>query len=133
MFPYRILAGNPKKTLSQPNYCMIPQSIAEKLGGDVIGKKVYYNKRGNLALTIGGIYEDIPLNTRLHDLEVLVSMSTLPQVTWDGRENWVGNDRYLGYVRLAKGITPDDLKLQIQKMKHDNLPVDELKKAVSAA
>ena len=41
VFPYRILAGNPKKTLSQPNYCMIPQSIAEKLGGDVIGKKVY--------------------------------------------------------------------------------------------
>ena len=129
VFPYRILAGNPKKTLSQPNYCMIPQSIAEKLGGDVIGKKVYYNKRGNLALTIGGIYEDIPLNTRLHDLEVLVSMSTLPQITWDGRDNWVGNDRYFGYVRLAKGVTPDDLKPQIKKMRHDNLPADELKKA----
>ena len=129
VFPFRILAGNPKKVLSQSNYCMIPQSMAEKMGGDVVGKKVYYNKRGNLALTIGGIYEDIPLNSRLHDLEVLVSMPTLPQMTWDGRENWVGNDRYLGYVRLAKGITPDDLKLQIQKMKHDNLPVDELKKA----
>ena len=80
VFPFRILAGNPKKVLSQSNYCMIPQSMAEKMGGDVVGKKVYYNKRGNLALTIGGIYEDIPLNSRLHDLEVLVSMPTLPQI-----------------------------------------------------
>ena len=129
VFPFRILAGHAKKTLSRPNYCMIPQSLAEKLGGDVIGKKVYYNKRGNLALTIGGVYEDIPLNSRLHDLEVLVSMCTLPQVTWDGRDNWVGNDRYFGYVRLAEGITPADLKPQIAKMRRDNLPADELKKA----
>ena len=129
VFPYRVLAGDARNTLSQPNYCMIPQSLAEKLGGDVIGKKVYYNKRGNMPLTIGGVYEDIPLNTRLQDLQVLISMATLPQVTWDGRDNWVGNDRYFGYVRLAKGITPDDLKPQIEKMKRDNLPAEVLKKA----
>jgi len=129
VFPYRVLAGDAKKILSQPNYCMIPQSLAEKLGDDVIGQKVYYNRHGGLELTIGGVYEDIPLNTRLHDLEVLVAMSTLPQITWDGRDNWVGNDRYFGYVRLAKGTTPDDLKPQIDKMKHDNLPEDVLKKA----
>lgn len=129
VFPFRILAGNPKKTLSQIDYCMIPLSLAEKLGGDVVGKKLFYNQRDGWALTVGGIYEDIPLNSKLHGMEVMVSMPSIAKVLWDGRENWVGNDRYEGYVRLAKGITPNDLKPQIEKMKRDNLPLDELKKA----
>lgn len=129
VFPFRVLAGNAKKTLSQVDYCMIPRSLAEKLGGDIIGKKVWYNKRGGWALTVGGIYEDIPLNSKLHGMEVMVSMPTITKIMWDGRENWLGNDRYEGYVRLTDGISPDDLKPQIEKMKQENLPLDELKKA----
>ena len=134
VFPFRILVGNPKKTLSQVDFCMIPRSLAEKLMGienplDLVGKKIYYNIRGGWALTVGGIYEDIPLNSKLHGMEVMVSMPTITRIMFDGRDNWVGNDRYEGYVRLAKGITPDDLKPQIEKMKRDNLPLDELKKA----
>lgn len=134
VFPFRILVGNPKKTLSQVDCCMIPRSLAEKLMGienplDLVGKKIYYNIRGGWALTVGGIYEDIPLNSKLHGMEVMVSMPTITRIMFDGRDNWVGNDRYESYVRLAKGITPDDLKPQIEKMKHDNLPLDKLKKA----
>ena len=134
VFPFRVLVGNPKKTLSQDDYCMIPRSLAEKLTGienpfELVGKKLYYNIRGGWALTVGGIYEDIPMNSKLHGMEVMVSMPTITKIMFDGRDNWVGNDRYEGYVRLAKGITPDDLKPQIEKMKHDNLPLDELKKA----
>ena len=128
VFPFRVLVGNPKKTLSQVDYCMIPRSLAEKLTGienpfELVGKKLYYNIRGGWALTVGGIYEDIPMNSKL------VSMPTITKIMFDGRDNWVGNDRYESYVRLAKGIMPDDLKPQIEKMKRDNLPLDELKKA----
>ena len=134
VFPFRILVGNPKKTLSQVDFCMIPRSLAEKLMGienplDLVGKKIYYNIRGGWALTVGGIYEDIPLNSKLHGMEVMVSMPTIARIMFDGRDNWVGNDRYESYVRLAKGIMPDDLKPQIEKMKRDNLPLDKLKKA----
>ncbi len=134
VFPFRVLAGNAKKVLSQVECCMIPLSLAEKLAGaanplELVGKKVFYNKRGGWALTIGGIYEDVPLNSRLHGLEVMVSMPTITEVIYDGRDNWVGNDRYMAYVRLAEGITPDDLKPQIEKMRHDNMPEDQLKKA----
>lgn len=134
VFPFRILVGNPKKTLSQVDCCMIPRSLAEKLMGienplDLVGKKIYYNIRGGWALTVGGIYEDIPLNSKLHGMEVMVSMPTITRIMFDGRDNWVGNDRYESYVRLAKGIMPDDLKPQIEKMKRDNLPLDKLKKA----
>ena len=105
VFPFRVLAGNAKKVLSQVECCMIPLSLAEKLAGaanplELVGKKVFYNKRGGWALTI-----------------------------YDGRDNWVGNDRYMAYVRLAEGITPDDLKPQIEKMQHENMPEDQLKKA----
>ena len=129
VFPFRVLAGNAKKTLSQVDYCMIPRSLAEKLGGDVVGKKVYYNKRGGWEFTVGGIYEDIPMNSKLHGMEVMVSMPTITKIMFDGRDNWVGNDRYEGYVRLAEGIGPDDLKPQIEKMRQENLPLDHLKKA----
>ena len=134
VFPFKVLAGNPKKVLSQAECCMIPLSLAEKLAGsanplDIVGKKVFYNKRDGWALTVGGVYEDVPLNSKLHGMEVMVSMPTITKVIWDGRENWVGNDRYEGYVRLAEGITPGDLKPQIEKMKQENLPLEELKKA----
>ena len=134
VFPFKLLAGDPKKVLSQAEYCMIPLSLAEKLAGsanplDIVGKKVFYNKRDGWALTVGGVYEDVPLNSKLHGMEVMVSMPTITKVIWDGRENWVGNDRYEGYVRLAEGITPGDLKPQIEKMKQENLPLEELKKA----
>ena len=134
VFPFRVLAGHPKKVLSQVECCMISLSLAEKLAGaanplELVGKKVFYNKRGGWALTIGGIYEDVPLNSRLHGLEVMVSMPTITEVIYDGRDNWVGNDRYMAYVRLAEGITPDDLKPQIEKMQRENMPEDLLKKA----
>ena len=134
VFPFRILAGDSKKTLSEVDCCMIPRSLAEKLAGpgkhlELVGKKVFYNKRGGWALTIGGIYEDIPLNSKLHGMEVMISMPTITKLMWDGRDNWVGNDRYEGYVRLAEGVTADDLKPQLDKMKRENLPLEELKKA----
>ena len=129
VFPFRVLQGDPKKALSQTDYCMIPRSLAEKLGGNVVGKKVYFNRRGKWALTVGGVYEDIPLNSKLHGMEVMVSMPTITKLMYDGRDNWVGNDCYQGYVRLADGITPDDLNPQLEKMKRENLPLDKLKKA----
>ncbi|MBQ8706027.1 MAG: ABC transporter permease [Paludibacteraceae bacterium] len=133
VFPFRVLAGHAKKTLSQVDYCMIPLSLAEKLAGKdnplgLVGKKVFYNKRGGWALTIGGIYEDVPLNSRLHGIDVMVAMPTITGHIHDGRDNWVGNDRYRSYVRLAEGIGPDDLKPQIEKMQRENLPEDMLKK-----
>ena len=129
VFPFHVLQGNPKKVLSQVDYCMISRSLAEKLGGNVVGKKVYYKRRGGLALTIGGVYEDIPLNSRLHNMEVMISMSSIAKFTHDGRADWVGSDNYISYVRLAGGISPDDLKPQLEKMKQENLPLEEMKKA----
>ena len=129
VFPFQVLHGNARKVLSQSDYCMIPRSLAEQLGGNMVGRKIYLNRLDGLALTVGGVYEDIPLNSVLAYQKVLVAMPTITKITWDGRENWTGNDRYHSYVRLAEGVTPDDLKPQVEKMKQENLPQEELKKA----
>ena len=130
VFPLRVLAGNPREVLSRMDYCMISRSMAQKLGGQgVFGMKLYLNDRESLPLTVGGIYEDIPLNSMLNDLDVLLSMPTITRMTWDGRDNWVGNDRYRSYVRLAEGTQPDDLKPLWQKMMQENVDMEELSKA----
>lgn len=129
VFPFRVLAGNPHEVLSTADQCMIPRSLADKLGGDPVGQKLYYRKHGTLPITVGGVYEDLPLNSRLNGLEILVAMPTISKIMWDGSENWVGNDRYHSYVRLAPGTNPQDLSPMIQKMERDNIPDEEMKKA----
>ena len=126
VFPFKILEGDPKEVLSRPDYCLIPRSLAEKLSGEVIGLKLYLNDKGGVPITVGGIYEDIPLNSMMNDEQVLLSMPTITRLTWDGRDNWVGNDRYRTFVRLAPNTAPADLKPLWQKMLQENVDMEEL-------
>ena len=137
VFPFRVLAGDPKEVLSRTDYCMIPRSMMEKLSSasgkralaEVIGMKIYLNDTESLPLTVGGVFEDIPLNSMLNDLDVLLAMPTITRLTWDGRDNWVGNDRYRSFVRLAEGTQPEALKPLWQKMMRENVDVEELSEA----
>ena len=49
-------------------------------------------------------------------MDVLVAMPTIGQIAYDGRDNWFGNDRYSGYVRLHAGAKPERLQAGIQRM-----------------
>jgi len=129
VFPFRVLAGDARQALSRMDYCMVPRSFAEAMGGDVLGKKLFVANRQGNSVIVGGVYEDFPLNSKLHGLQVLVSMPTLAKYTWDGSQNWVGNDRYVSYVLLAEGTTPEDLKPHVKRMIKENLPIVDLKKA----
>lgn len=115
-----ILAGNPHDALDVVDQCMVPKSIAEKLGGDVIGMQVRVPKWSDYKATIGGVYEDFPLNSSIKNV-VYVSLSTLPKFSADGRDNWVGNDRYVSYVKLANGTNPEETRPAIKKMLEENV------------
>lgn len=55
-------------------------------------------------------------------------MSSTPYVySYDGRDQWVGNDRYSSYIRLAKGHDAKELKPYVNKMREDHFPLKELK------
>lgn len=121
VLPRPILAGDPHTVLALDNQCMIPRSLAEKIGGDVIGMEICSPQLSPAyRATIGGIYEDFPHNSIITN-DIFLSLPTIRFFMYDGRQNWWGNDRYLSLVRLAPGAAPDDLKPHIQRMLSDNV------------
>jgi putative ABC transport system permease protein len=130
VFPRRILAGDPKEVLAQPMYVMISRKIAERMGGidAVMGQSFSFETYPGRTLTVGGVFEDLPLNSHMY-YNVLVAMPSIGQFTYDGRNNWMGNDRYRGYVKLRSGTTPERAAPGIVSMQEKNLPQEEMKKA----
>ena len=121
VFDRPILMGDPKTIFTQPCDVMVSRSFAEKMGSlnEVVGKVIYNETMTDVPLTIKGVFEDFPLNSNF-DCEILVSMATMPS---GSTENWLGNDRYFAWVKLAKGVTPDDLKKGVRYMqeKHQDI------------
>lgn len=125
VFDRKILAGNPKEVLAQRFNIMVSRSFAEKMGGidKAVGRIIYNEEAPKLKFTIGGVYDDFPENGSLY-YDILLSMETYPKESTD---NWLGNDRYKGYVKLEEGVTPESIDPAIRKMIDKNLPMEELK------
>lgn len=130
IFPRRILAGDPKEVLARPMYAMISSEMAEKMGGigSAIGQTFEINSRPGRFLTVGGVFEKLPYNTHLA-FDVVVSLPSIGQYMGDGSLNWVGNDRYVSYVKLYPGTKPEDLRSGIEQIRQKYLPLEELQKA----
>ena len=133
VFDRPILAGNPEQALSKWGCVMVSRSFAEKLvdempgqaGHDVssvIGKQICNADMDGLKLTIEGVFEDFPENGTL-DYDILLSMDTYGKQSTD---NWNGNDRYKGYVKLFPGVDPGTLSDGIRKMQEAHQPLAEL-------
>lgn len=129
IFPRATVQGNLKEGLSRPYYCVISRSMADRIGGNVVGK-AFEPHDWDCKLIIGGVYEDFPYNSRLHGIDVIVSMPTLNQfLGFDVSARWVGADRFSSFVRLRKGTTIDDLKPNVRKMIAQHSEFAEAEKA----
>lgn len=133
VFDRPILAGNPEQALSKWGCVMVSRSFAEKLvdempgqaGHDVssvIGKQIANADMDGLKLTIEGVFEDFPKNGSL-DYDILLSMETYGKQSTD---NWLGNDRYKGYVKLMSGVDPNTLTEAIRKMQEAHQPLEQI-------
>ncbi|TFH78345.1 ABC transporter permease [Segatella hominis] len=121
IFPQKILMGKAKETLSRPLYCMIDSKLAEQMGGNVVGKHFTIPEYPDKTFTIGGIFESFPWGASLHNRQILVSLCSIGDLWgYDGRNQWVGNDNYFSYIRLAKGHEISELRPYITKMKKDH-------------
>ena len=67
-------------------------------------------------------FEDFPKNGSL-DYDILLSMETYGKQSTD---NWNGNDRYKGYVKLAPGVDPATLSDAIRKMQEAHQPLERI-------
>ena len=134
VFDRSILAGDPEQALSKWGCVMVSRSFAEKLvdempgqaGHDVsgvIGKQIANADMDGLKLTIEGVFEDFPKNGSLN-YDILLSMDTYGKNSTD---NWLGNDRYKGYVKLMPGVDPNTLTDAIRKMQEAHQPLERIK------
>jgi len=129
VLPRPMIAGNAKKVLSQPMYALVSETIAKKMGNNAVGQSIRLDTWPTQTLIVGGVFKDTPENTHLK-YDVVISMSsTLHFFTVDGSMNWVGNDRYMAYVRLTPNTSPTSLTPAINKMQARHVDMNELKKA----
>ncbi|MBR1501694.1 MAG: ABC transporter permease [Bacteroidales bacterium] len=151
VFDRPILAGDPVKVLGKWGSVMVSRSFAEKLVdssaspqndnavaspqndnnvilsaakdlSSVIGKQIANEDMSGLKMTIEGVFEDFPKNGSL-DYDILLSMETYGKHSTD---NWLGNDRYKGYVKLAPGVNPNTLTDAIRKMQEVHQPLAQI-------
>lgn len=127
IFPRPILIGNPKEALARPGYVMISRSLAEKMGGvgDAVGKTFVRDANHGSPFIIGGVFEDIPENSHLR-YDAVASLAAMSERS---TTNWVGNDRYIAYVKLLPGTDPNGLAPAIRRMQERNQDMEGLKKA----
>lgn len=126
IFNRRILAGDCKEILGRVGGTMVSESFAEKLGGPekAMGMTISNTDAPDIKLTIAGIFEDFPKNGSV-DVDVILSMESYSK---NSTENWIGNDRYMSYVKLGKGVDPSELTDAIRLMQEKNQPLEEIEK-----
>ena len=128
VFPQKILIGKAKQILSQPLSCLIDSETAAKNGGNVVGKHFTLSNYPGTTFTIYGVFEAFPWGSSFHGTQMILSMCSVPYVySYDGRGQWVGNDSYGSYIRLAKGHDAKELKPYVNKMRQDHFPLKEMK------
>lgn len=115
VLPRRVVMGNPAEILKTPLACMVSEKIAKAIGGDVIGKVITLKRYPDKKLTIAGVFKELPENTNYH-YDVLISMVSTKHFTWDGTDNWMGNDRYYTCVKLEPGVAPESIVPAVRKM-----------------
>ncbi len=100
-----ILQGDPQKALSTANCVMISKTMAKKLGSkSVVGETLLLDVNERTLLTIGGVYEDFPFNSTIQP-DLVISLKSLSNLNaYDGADDWVGNDRYTGIVKLHPNV-----------------------------
>jgi len=127
VLPRPLISGNPGEILKTPMSCIISSKIANTIGGEVIGKVIALKSFPDKKLIIAGVFKELPENTN-YEYDILISMVSTKHFTWDGTDNWLGNDRYYSCVKLAPGVSPESLAPAVRKMQELHQDISKLEK-----
>ena len=116
IFATKVLQGDAKRILSIAGQCMISRRLSEKIGGEVVGRTFSFVSAPGKPMTIGGVFEDYPENSRCSRYDILMSMSSLGTYAWDGTENLMGNDRYHSFVRMRPDADMNKVRSEIKQL-----------------
>ncbi|WP_229599974.1 ABC transporter permease [Runella sp. SP2] len=126
LFGVEWLSGDPHKALATPNAIVISERYAEKYFQTTLalGKTVRLDNRVNLTVT--GIIKNPPSNTQLR-YDGLVSYATLANLEPPTALNdWLGLQS-MCFVRLRKGISPNQLTTALAAVQKKHLPAAQLR------
>ena len=129
IFATHVLQGDAKRVLSTAGQCLISRRLSEKIGGEVVGQTFCFASAPMKPMTIGGVFDDYPENTRCSRYDILMSMPSMGTYAWDGTENLIGNDRYHSYVRMHPDADMDKVGSEIKQLLQRILPWDDLKQS----
>lgn len=96
-------------SLNEPNHALISASMALRFFGttDAIGKTIYVGRKSrNQPLVIGGVYQDMPLNSQLGNC---VFSCLRPDLNKDSWSNW----NYVFYFRLDTPASLPDVRQSV--------------------
>jgi putative ABC transport system permease protein len=101
VFTIPMLAGNPKKALTEPNSVVVTESIAKKYFGktDVVGKQLLFDNKNLYSIT--GVIKDMPENSHFN-FDFFISLASDPRSRED---NWLSYN-FNTYLLLRPGIDP---------------------------
>jgi len=128
VFPRKILQGDAKAVLSKKGAVLISEELARKIGGDVMGKTLCLGSKNKNKIPIGGVFETVPENAHQR-YDAVITLQVMVSPDYDGTMNWLGNDRYRGYVKLYPGVEPDSLAEPMRAMQKKYQDFEVLKKA----
>lgn len=120
MFTFRMLKGSIAAT-ADPSTVLIAQSLATALFGnaDPINKSILAGN--NIRFSVGGVYEDLPKNTTLADLKVVMPWYNKENDYRNKNTDWNDHNGYI-YVELAPGVTAEQASARIK-----SLPTPQIK------
>ena len=129
IFATRILRGDAKAILSTKGQCLISRRLNERMGGDMVGRTFNYMAYPDRPMTVAGVFENYDENTTFSRLDIVMSLSSIGQYSYDGTSQLMGNDRYHSYLRLRADADMKKVEQEMDKMLKELLPWDELKVA----
>jgi len=133
MFDYRLLQGDPRTALKEPNTLVLTESAAKKYFGDEdpMGRTLRADNTYDLEVT--GVMQDPPSNSHIR-FDILASFETLSALPiYGGREyatfrrSGLFPDIYT-YIRLTEGTLSDDIERKMPEFiqKHLGRQIDRL-------
>ena len=125
LFSLKILNGS-DNGLHDPYSIMLSRNVATAIFGnqDPINRLIKFDDTASLKVT--AVYEDLPVNTTLHDLEFIVPWELQANAIKNNIQNWNNNNSQI-FVQLADNVDMNKASAKIKNSKYDKAGVENHK------
>ena len=109
IFTLDFVEGSPEQVLNEPGQVLLDRSTAAKYFGEESAMGGVIMIRDTIALTVTGVFEDLPAQSHFH-FNILISL-----LSWEGLYNnpeWFANN-FETYMRLEPGYPADTLEAKL--------------------